>query len=147
SLLAEFGYSVGNKAYNAVRRNLESMSTFYNQSSSVLNRWQMEGQQTGMPRADYGDPSGNNLFSDRWIEDASYVKLRSLTLSYQLKNNLFKIFRSGSIFLVGENLFTMTDYLGGDPEFSYSYDACMQGIDYAKVSLPKTVKMGFNFNF
>ncbi|MDP4278249.1 MAG: SusC/RagA family TonB-linked outer membrane protein, partial [Bacteroidota bacterium] len=46
SLLAEFGYSVGNKAYNAVRRNLESMSTFYNQSSSVLNRWQMEGQQT-----------------------------------------------------------------------------------------------------
>ena len=74
SLKADFGYSVGNKAYNALRRQTESMSTFYNQSTAVLNRWQVEGQTTDMPRAAYGDPSGNNIFSDRWIEDASYFK-------------------------------------------------------------------------
>jgi len=147
SLLAEFGYSIGNEAYNAVRRSTESMETFYNQSESVLNRWQVEGHVTDMPRAVYGDPSGNNLFSDRWIEDASYFKLRSLTLSYQFKNAFFNLCRSGSIFIVGENLFVLTNYLGGDPECSYSYSDCMQGFDYAKVSLPKTVKIGFNVDF
>ncbi len=147
SMLAEFGYSVGNKAYNALRRNLESMQYFYNQSESVLNRWQIEGQQTSMPRAAYGDPSGNNLFSDRWIEDASYLKLRSITLRYDFKNGLLHICRQGSLYLVAENLYTLTDYLGSDPEFSYSMNESMQGIDYAKVSLPITVKLGVSLNF
>lgn len=147
SILAEFGYSVGNKAYNGLRRNLESMQAFYNQSASVLNRWQIEGQQTDMPRAAYGDPSGNNLFSDRWIEDASYLKLRSLTMRYDLKNGLPHFFRMGSLFLVAENLYTLTHYLGSDPEFAYSYQEALQGIDYAKVSLPVTVKMGVSLNF
>lgn len=147
SLLAEFGYSVGNKAYNAVRRNCESMSHFYNQSESVLNRWQMDGQKTTMPRAAYGDPSGNNLFSDRWIEDASYLKMRSLTLSYKFNETLFSFCRSGEFFIVAENLFALTNYLGSDPEFSYSNSDYMQGFDYAKVSLPKTVKLGFSLYF
>lgn len=147
SLLADFGYSVGNKAYNALRRNLESMQFFYNQSGSVLNRWQIEGQETTMPRAAYGDPSGNDLFSDRWIEDASYLKLRSLTLRYEFKNGLLNLCRMGSLYLVAENLYTLTNYLGSDPEFSYSYNESMQGVDYAKVSLPITVKMGVSLNF
>jgi TonB-linked SusC/RagA family outer membrane protein len=147
SFLAEFGYSVGNKAYNAVRRSLESMDYFYNQSNAVLGRWQIEGQQTDVPRAAYGDPSGNNLFSDRWIEDASYIKLRSLTLSYNFKQDLFQFCRSGSIYITGENLFTWTNYLGSNPEFSYSNSECMQGFDYAKISLPKNIKIGFSLNF
>lgn len=147
SLLAQFGYSVGNMAYNAVRRDMESMETFHNQAASVQNRWQMEGQQTTTPRAVYGDPAGNNIFSDRWLEDASYMKLRNLTLSYQFKNNWFNLFRSGSIYVVGENLFTLTNYLGGDPEFSYSNDPFMQGFDYAKVTMPRTFKLGFSLNF
>lgn len=147
SLLAEFGFVVGNKAYNAVRRQTESMKYFHNQSESVMNRWQMEGQITDMPRASYGDPSGNSIFSDRWIEDASYCKLRSMTISYHFNESLFRVIRSGSIFLVGENLFTMTNYLGGDPEFSYSNDEFMQGFDYGKVILPVNVKLGINLNF
>ena len=146
SLLADFGYSVGNKAYNAVRRELESMSTLRNQSESVLNRWQVEGQNASLPRAAYGDPAGNNVFSDRWIEDASYIKLRSLMLKYNF-GNLYNICRSGSVYIVGENLFTITDYLGGDPEFSYSYSSAMQGFDYAKVVRPMTVQIGFQLNF
>lgn len=147
SLLAEFGYSIGNMAYNAVRRDLESMQTFHNQAESVLNRWQMEGQETNMPRSVYGDPSGNNIFSDRWLEDASYIKLRSLTLSYEFKNNTLNLFRTGTVYLVAENLFTLTRYLGGDPEFSYSNEPYMQGFDYAKVTMPRTFKLGISLNF
>ena len=147
SLKADFGYSVGNKAYNALRRQTESMSTFYNQSTAVLNRWQVEGQMTDMPRAAYGDPSGNNIFSDRWIEDASYFKLRALTLAFHFDNKMLRFCQSGTIYVTGENLFTLTDYLGSDPEFNYSYSESMRGFDYAKVALPITIKVGFNLNF
>lgn len=147
SLTADFGYSIGNKAYNAVRRTLESMETFHNQTKSVLRHWQVEGQQTDMPRAVYGDPSGNAAFSDRWMEDASYIKLRSLCLSYDFNKSILRLFRSGSIWLCAENLVTLTRYLGSDPEFSYSYSEAMQGFDYGKTAMPKTIKVGFDLNF
>ena len=146
TLDANFGFSMGNKVYNATRRDAESMSTFYNQSTAVLNRWQVEGQQTTMPRASYGDAIGNNLFSDRWVEDGDYLKLRSLTLSYGF-DKLFSFVRSGNVFIAAENLFTITKYLGGDPEFAYSYDERLRGFDYAKATLPITLKLGFNLNF
>lgn len=147
SLNAQFNYSVGGKIYNAVRRRLESMENFYNQSVSVYNRWQVDGQQTSMPRAAYGDPSGNNLFSDRWLEDGSYLKLGSLTLSYAIEHPIANFIRSGSIWISAQNLLTLTNYLGNDPEMAYSYDDYLYGIDYAKVPVPKTVKIGFNLNF
>ena len=147
SLFAQFGYSWGNKAYNALRRDLESMDNFNNQSTATLNRWQVEGQQTNMPRAAYGDPSLNNVFSDRWIEDASYIKLRNVTISYNFDNTFIRAFRSGSIYITGENLITFTKYLGSDPEFAFSYNEAVRGIDYGKVALPRAVKVGFNLNF
>lgn len=146
SLDANFGYSVGNKVYNATRRELESMSSFCNQSTAVLNRWQVEGQQTEMPRATYGDPIGNNSFSDRWIEKGDYLKLRSVKLAYSFKN-LFSIIRSGDVYVEADNLFCLTNYLGSDPEFAYSYDESLRGFDYTKLAMPVTVKIGFNLNF
>lgn len=146
SLSADFGFSIGNEAYNATRRQTESMDNFFNQSTSVLNRWQIEGQQTSMPRAAYGDPSGNNFFSDRWIEDASYLKLRNLQLSYAFTKKQLG-FASGNLWVAAENLFTLTSYLGGDPEFSYSYAEALRGFDYAKVNNPVTFKVGLNLNF
>lgn len=143
---ANFGYSIGGHIYNATRRQLESMSTFYNQSTAVLNRWQIEGQQAALPRAAYGDPSGNNIFSDRWIEKGDYLKLRSVKLSYSF-TNLLSIVRSGDIYVEADNLFRLTDYLGSDPEFAYSYDESLRGFDYAKLAMPVTVKIGFNLNF
>lgn len=145
-LNANFGYSLGNKLYNATRRQLESMSTFYNQSTSVLNRWQVEGQETSIPKATYGDPIGNSDFSDRWIEDGDYLKLRSVKLGYNF-DKLFGIVRSGTVYVVAENLFCVTKYLGSDPEFSYSYDESLRGFDYAKATSPVTVKVGINLNF
>ena len=143
---ANFGYSVGAKLYNGTRRQVESMDKFYNQSTAVLNRWQIEGQEATLPRATYGDPKGNNLFSDRWIEKGDYLKLRSVRLTYNFEK-LFSLVRSGSVFVAAENLFTLTKYLGSDPEFAYSYDERLRGFDYAKVTLPITAKVGFNLNF
>ena len=144
SLAADFAYSVGNEAYNAVRRQTESMDDFCNQSTAVLNRWQMEGDETAMPRAAYGDPSGNNFFSDRWIEDASFLKLRTVKLGWSFDRTRFV---GGQIWLAAENLWCLSDYLGADPEFSYSYAEALRGFDYAKVTLPVTFKLGFQLNF
>ena len=146
TLDANFGYTLGAKLYNATRRQVESMSSFYNQSTAVLDRWQVEGQVASLPRANYGDPMRNNDFSDRWIENGDFLKLRSLRLSYGF-SKLWSFIRSGNVYIAAENLFSISGYLGGDPEFAYSYDERMRGFDYAKVSLPITVKLGFNLNF
>ena len=147
TLSADFSYSVGNKMYNAVRRSLESESDFYNQSAAVARRWQAEGQVTDMPKAVYGDPMNNSRFSNRWIEDASYLRLDNVTLNYTIKSKMFKFIRGGNFFVSAENLFTLSDYLGLDPVNSYSYDPMMQGFDYCKVALPRTVKFGFKMQF
>ncbi len=142
-----FIYSVGNEAYNAVRRITESSYDFSNQSTAVNRRWAIDGQLTDMPRANYNDLVGNNDFSERWIEDASYLKLRDVTLSYTFDRPFLNFFQGGTIYLSGQNLLCFTHYLGGDPEFSYSENPMMQGVDYAKVPLPKTLKFGVNLKF
>ena len=120
ALSAEFSYSKDNIAYNAVRQQLEAVSTTNNQSIAAVNRWTVEGQKTDMPKATWKDPVGNSYFSSRWMEDASYLRMKNVTLSYTFSKTLWNFFRSGTIYVTGENLLTFTDYLGMDPEFSYS---------------------------
>ena len=66
ALSAEFSYSKDNIAYNAVRQQLEAVSTTNNQSIAAVNRWTVEGQKTDMPKATWKDPVGNSYFSSRW---------------------------------------------------------------------------------
>ena len=124
ALGAEFSYSKGNMAYNAVRNQLEGMNTLGNQSIAVLNRWSLDGQVTDMPRVQHNDPYRSTSFSERWLEDASYLRMKSVTLSYSFDKTVINFFRSGTLYVSGENLLTATKYLGLDPEFSYSYGAC-----------------------
>lgn len=147
-LSTAFSYSKGNEAYNAVRRSLESVSSLANQSEAVARRWSAEGQITDIPRATYGDAIGNNDFSSRWIEDASYLRMKNVTLSYSFDKPIWNFFRSGTVYVTGENLWTKTKYLGLDPEFAYSSSNCAtQGFDYAKVMQPKSIKLGINLKF
>ena len=141
-LSVNFGYSQGNKSYNAVRRIGESMSDYGNQLVSTNRRWQSNGDITTMPKATYGDPMGNNRFSDRWIEDASYLKIKEIYVSYK-----FNFLRGTTLFASAENVFTFTKYLGLDPETTYSYDASLRGFDYAKVALPRSFKVGVKLEF
>lgn len=146
-LMLQFTYSYGNEVYNAVRRSTESMNSFNNQSTTVLRRWTSPGQTTDVPRASYNDPAGNSRFSDRWIEDGSYLRLKYCTLNYTFEGGLDKFYRQIDIYFTAENLLTWTKYSGFDPEFSYNNDPMMQGMDLGKVPLAKTVRLGVKFNF
>ncbi len=119
----------GNDVFNYVRYRNERMTGLENQSANVLNRWQYEGQTTDVPRALWEDPMGNSAFSTRWIEDGSYIKLRNISLSYRIPEE-FLVFKNAEFYISANNVLTLTNYLGYDPEFSYSYMHMHQGIDY-----------------
>ena len=116
-------YSLGNDVYNYQRSVLNSGATFYNQQVAETGRWRYEGQQATLPRATYGDPMGNNRFSDRWIEDGSYLRLKSVNLSYQVPIPGSWTWLQGlTIWAEAQNLLTFTKYTGNDPEFSIGID-------------------------
>jgi TonB-linked SusC/RagA family outer membrane protein len=131
----------GNEVYNYLRRQNESMTGLENQSVKTLQRWQYEGQQTTIPKATWGDLTGNTVFSDRWIEDGSYLRLKSLTLSYDVRKSVMGL-SSFKVFATASNLFTLNKYLGYDPEFSYSQDLVTQGVDYGNMPVPKQFMFG-----
>ncbi len=131
----------GNEVFNYLRYQNEKMTDLSNQSSAVLNRWSYEGQETNVPRALWGDPLFNSGFSSRWIEDGSYLKLKNVTLGYRVPDR-FLVFRNAEVFVTGSNLFTLTRYLGYDPEFSFSYHTMEQGIDYGMTPFSRTFMVG-----
>lgn len=123
-----FSFSLGNDIYNYTRSVLESASTYYNQTDLIRNRWRGEGQVTNVPKAAYGDPMGNATFSDRWIEDGSYLRLRTINLSYTIPLKT-KAIKYAKVYGTANNVFTLTNYLGYDPEFSASGSIFTQGVD------------------
>jgi TonB-linked SusC/RagA family outer membrane protein len=141
TLDALFTFSQGNEVFNQLRYYLESASNTDNQLNSVVNRWRTEGQETNMPKASFGDPRGNNRFSDRWIEDGSYLRLRNITLSYDLSFKE-KFVKNATVYLTGNNLLTFTKYMGFDPEFSAGNAGFAQGIDTGLDPLFRSVTMG-----
>ncbi|MCX2679822.1 SusC/RagA family TonB-linked outer membrane protein [Galbibacter sp. EGI 63066] len=141
SISGLFNFSVGNDLYNGVRRNLEQMSGYENQSYAVKNRWVAEGQQTSIPKATWGDPLGNASFSSRWIEDGSYLRLKTLVVSYDVDVDLNHI-KYMKLYASGNNLFTLTDYLGYDPEFSATSSIFGQGADLGLMPQFMTIQLG-----
>ena len=136
SVAGTLQYVVGPEVFNYVRYKNERMIDLSNQSMNVLNRWQFDGQETDVPRAVWNDPLGNSDFSSRWIEDGSYLRLRNITISYQVPTQ-FLFFKNAEIYVSANNLFTMTDYLGYDPEFAYSFSQIYQGVDYGLTPHPR----------
>ena len=131
----------GNSIYNYTRSALESMSNQNNQTQAVLNRWRGDGQVTTMPKTSMGDPIGNNRFSSRWIEDGSYFRLRTVTISYNLpvdKSMLKYLTFYGTV----NNAFTFTKYLGYDPEFSATNNIFGQGVDNTLEPMQKSIQLG-----
>lgn len=138
---ALFTFSLGNDVYNYTRAQLESGSTFYNQTEAMQNRWRAEGQLTDVPKASYGDPMGNARFSDRWIEDGSYLRLRQLAVDYNFPVNK-QIIKYVRIYATANNLFTWSKYLGYDPEFATSTDVFHQGVDVTLEPQYRSVQLG-----
>ena len=140
-----FCYSLGNDVYNYQRSQLEGGSRFINQTTAITRRWQTEGQLTDIPRATFQDPMGNSRFSDRWIEDGSYLKLKTVTLSYTLP--ITTTFLQGFQFwLQANNLFTLTRYLGADPESAMTGTVIGQGIDLGRLPQSRSIVAGVKIN-
>ncbi|MFD2164406.1 SusC/RagA family TonB-linked outer membrane protein [Paradesertivirga mongoliensis] len=141
SLNAMFTFSYGNDVYNGTRNILESMSGYQNQLVSAENRWRADGHVTNTPRAALGDPAMNSRFSDRWIEDGSYLRMRNLALAYnfRIKSEYFKTLR---VYGSADNLVTFSKYLGYDPEFSATTSVFHQGIDVGVEPQFRTIQIG-----
>ena len=145
TLSAVFNYSLGNDIYNYQRSLLEGGTYFLNQTTAMNGRWTTEGQQTNIPRVSYTDPMGNSRFSDRWIEDGSYLRMSNLTLSYYLP--IQSTYLQGiTIFGNVNNLFTITKYLGSDPDCAISGSILTQGIDRGLLGQGRSFSVGVNIN-
>ena len=140
-----FNYSLGNDIFNYQRSLLEGGFNFYNQTTAMTNRWRAEGQQTSIPRISYDDPMGNSRFSDRWIEDGSYLRLKTVNLTYKVPVN-YSWLQGLSVWAEANNLFTITHYLGNDPECSVANAVLYQGIDAGNVALGRTFTLGLKIN-
>ena len=142
-----FNYSLGNDVYNYQRMVLNSGSNFFNQQVSEVGRWRYEGQEASLPRATFGDPMGNNRFSDRWIEDGSYLRLKTVRLSYRVPVPGSWTWLQGlTIWAEGQNLLTFTKYLGSDPEFSLGSGVLYQGIDCGTLAHSRSLTAGLKIN-
>lgn len=140
-----FTYSLGNDIYNYRRHLLEQGGTLNNQTLAMAGRWRYDGQVTDMPRAVYGDPMGNARFSDRFVEDGSYLRLKDVKLSYELPIRI-KFIHGATAWVSASNLYTWTKYLGADPEVSYGTSPLVQGVDYGILSGGRSFQFGIKLN-
>ncbi len=143
-----FQGSYGNDIYNASRYETEGMYNGQNQSTEVIRRWRIPGQITDIPRATTG--TDNLRASPRFIEDGSYLRLKSLTLSYDVQLPILKKWNISRLqpYFTAQNLFTLTNYKGFDPEVNqYGGSATVQGIDWGTYPQVKTFIFGLNIDF
>ncbi len=137
----------GQKVINSGRMNLESMYNTRNQSTAVLHRWRAEGDQTDIPRALYG-MGYNYLGSDRFVEDASFIRLKTLSLSYNVPKKWLKNWGINklNVFVTGYDLFTWTSYKGQDPEVKLP-SATSLVMDSSTTPVSKRFAVGINLDF
>lgn len=133
----------GNKVVNRTRIYNENMYSANNQSTAVLKRWRKEGDDTNIPRALYRR-GYNTLGSDRFVEDASFIRLKNVSLKYALPKKVISKwgFERLDFWITGYDLFTWTNYSGQDPEVSIkASDPYMLAED--KSSTPKAKRYAF----
>ena len=148
-LTAFFNFRSDYDVVNGTRMATTAMYGYDNQSTEVLSRWRKEGDVTNVPRALFG--TGYNwLGSSRYVEDASFVRFRTLTVRYTFSkkiNDLLKV-KNLSGYLTAENLFTWTNYQGQDPEVSMrGGDPFRVAIDYSMTPPSKTITIGLTSSF
>ncbi len=144
-----FSFRWGYDVINGTKMSTTNMSYFDNQSTAVLRRWRKEGDVTDIPRA-LINGGYNWLGSDRYVEDASYVRFRTITARYTFdKKVLSKLkFKTLSAYLTAENLLTFTNYLGQDPEVSFrGSDPFRVSYDYSMTPPAKTITLGLVVGF
>ncbi len=138
--------SVGNDIYNASRIEMIGMYNGGNQIKDATRRWRIPGQITDIPKAGELD---NLKASTRWVEDGSFLKVKNITLAYDIKHPALKKANISSIrpYVTLDNMITFTNYSGYDPEMSQWSSATNTGIDWGTYPCVKTVLFGVNIEF
>lgn len=142
-----FQYSYGNDVLNANRLVFENMAVpNQNQLATTLNRWTPENMNTAMHRA---GGQGFEDISSRVVEDASYIRLKTINLSYNLNKDVLERFKLSNlkIYVAAQNLFTITDYSGYNPDVSVANSLITPGIDYSAYPLHKIMSVGLSVSF
>ena len=145
-----FQYSIGNFVFNNTRAFSEGMNSVFGQANTVKNRWTPENTNTTIPRAVFQDPNNNRRVSDRFVEDASYVRLKNVTFGYTFPTKLLdKIkMRTARIYVTGQNLLTFTNYSGFDPEVStFGETNTAAGTDFLTFPQSRSLIVGLNIGF
>ena len=150
--------SQGNEIFNATRVDLEGMFDSKNQSTVVLDRWMEAGDITDVPKSAPTGNTDNIRNSSRFVEDGSYLRVKSISLAYNISPALLKKIGINklSIYATGQNLLTFTDYSGFDPEvnaFGLNSNGTINsigtevGVDYGTYPQSKAVIFGLNVQF
>lgn len=143
----------GNDVYNATKVYTEGGLRLFNHGIKALDAWTPTNTNTSIPRMVNGDPNQNTRASDRFVEDASFLRLQNLKIGYQfstdwLEKNLSGGLNKMSFYISGSNLLTFTKYEGYDPEIGNRFGTTgTQGIDYGQYPRPLTILMGVEIDF
>lgn len=142
-----FQWSYGNDILNANRLVFESMDRpNQNQLATTLDRWTIDNQDTDLHRA---NGQGFQDISSRVVEDGSYLRLKTVNLSYRFSKDIVDKLKINSleVYASGQNLVTWTDYSGFDPEVSVERSLITPGIDYSAYPIQRTFSFGLNVSF
>ncbi|WP_235296002.1 SusC/RagA family TonB-linked outer membrane protein [Portibacter marinus] len=145
TFMGEWGASI----YNAGGRFQSANGDWFdNQTLDQLDRWQQPGDETMVPQARLGWGNGTG-HSTRWLEEADFIRLRNLTLSYDLPSSLMQRvgMNSTQFYLSGINLLTFTDYPGYDPESRADSGNLTTGQAFYSAPAARTISFGVNINF
>jgi TonB-dependent starch-binding outer membrane protein SusC len=134
--------SQGNKVLNFSRWYTEGGVSNGNYSNAVLARWTAPGTSNSMPRMALNDPNGNNRVSDRFVEDASYMRIKNVRLSYALPARWANYIgmKKTLVYVSAQNLATFTNYSGMDPEVG-------GGVDIGFYPQSRTILAGITIDF
>jgi len=141
----------GNKIYNGIRQNLESMNLDHNYSRTTLNAWTSENTNTTIPRAVINDPNLNSQTSDRFLESGSYLRFKTLQVGYTFSDSLLESLKINSfrVYVSFDNLFTITNYTGYNPDLGRGGSVLDRGVDFGHVAYPlaRTSMIGVQLSF
>ena len=138
----------GNKIYNATRQTLEDVTKGTNFLASTLDYWTPQNQNAAHPRLTWDDPNRNTRAeSDRYLEDGSYIRLRSIQLGYTFPQQWFNgTIQNARVYFNAENLFTITGYSGYSPDVNTD-NANYRGFDNFIYPNNRVFMLGLNVTF
>jgi TonB-linked SusC/RagA family outer membrane protein len=148
----------GQKVYNQARQQMEDLRSSNNFLTSTLAHWTGEGTSNSMPRLTVNDDNNNNRYSNRWIEDASFMRIRNMQIGYSIPSEKLKELTKGAItrfriYVAAQNLMTFTKYKGFDPEVTRGFSfqkgetPLSNGQDSGSSPQPRILQFGWSVSF